>query len=88
MEELRRRVAKRMRQLPTLSGTTANEDSSSDDEDQPAPRCRPKNQKSGMHRTGATNVLNKITWPHEVVYTFDGKPASYQDISVLQFVNG
>ena len=42
--------------------------------------------KSGMDRTGATTVINKVTWPHEVVYTSDGKPASYQDISVHRFV--
>ena len=78
-----------MRQLPTLSETTANEDSFSDDDDQPAHMHRSKNLKSGMdRRTGAITVLNKITWPHEVVYTSDGKPASYPDISVLQFVYG
>ena len=37
-EEVHRRVAKRVRQLPTPSGTTADEDSCSDDEDQPAHR--------------------------------------------------
>ena len=40
-----------------------------------------------MDRTGATTVLN-ITWPHEVVYTSVGKPASYQLMSVPQFVYG
>ena len=87
-DEVRRRVAKRMRQLPTLSGTTADKDSSSDDEDQPALRCRCKILKSVMDRTGATPVLNKIPWPYEVVYTSDGKPASYQDISIPQFIYG
>ena len=86
VEEVRRRVAKRMRQCPTLSGNTADEGSSSDDEDQPA--TRHKNLKSGMDRTGATNVLNKITCPHEVLYTSDGKPVSYQDITAPQFVYG
>ena len=77
-----------MRQLPAFSGATANEELSSDDEYQSAPRRRHKNLKSGMDRTGATTVINKVTWPHEVVYTSDGKSASYQDISVPQFVYG
>ena len=44
--------------------------------------------KSGIDRTGATTVINNVTWPHGVVYNSDGKPASYQDISVRQFVYG
>ena len=27
-------------------------------------------------------VLHKVTWPHEVVYTSEGKPATYQDLSI------
>ena len=77
-----------MTQLPGFIRTTANEDSSSDDKDQPAPRRICKNLKSCMDRTGATTVINKVTWPYEVVYTSDGKPSSYQDISVPQFVHG
>ena len=45
-------------------------------------------EKEGMDRTGATTVLNTITWLHEVLYTLDGKPTSYQDMSVPQFVYG
>ena len=44
------------------------------------------NLKSGMERTRATTVLNKITWLHEVVYTFNGKPTTYQDMSVPQLL--
>ena len=44
--------------------------------------------KSGMHSTRATMVLNKVTWPHEVVYTSVGKPATYEDISIPFFVQG
>ena len=33
-------------------------------------------------------MINKVTWPHEVVYNCDDKRASYQDISVPQFVYG
>ena len=41
-----------------------------------------------MDRTSATTTLKKITWPHEVVYTLAGKPASYQDMAVLQLACG
>ena len=44
--------------------------------------------KSGMHRTRETVVLNKVTWPHEVVYTSVNKPATYEDISIPLFVQG
>ena len=84
-EEVRKRVAKRMRQLPIPPGTPGEEDSSTD-EDEPAPMHRQKNLKSGMERTWAPTVLNKITLPHEVVYTSAGKPTSYHDISVTQFI--
>ena len=33
-------------------------------------------------------MVRKVTWPHEVVYTSDGKPDAYQDISVPLFVQG
>ena len=35
-----------------------------------------------------TNVMMKVTGPHGVVYTAEGKPAAYQDISVPLFVQG
>ena len=31
-------------------------------------------------------VVRKVDWPHHVVYTSAGKPASYQDISIPLFV--
>ena len=59
----------------------------SDEEEQLAPRWR-KHLKSGLHRTGATTVLNKVIWPHEVVYTLADKPPAYQDILIPLFVQG
>ena len=56
-----------MRQFPALSATPGDEVSSTD-EDEPAPKCRRRNFKSGMDKTGTTTVLKKITWPHEVVH--------------------
>ena len=68
-------------QLPAI----AEEGSTSEDVDQPAPRRKRKHIKSGMDRTGAIPVVNKVTWPHQVVYTSARKPASYQ-IYVPHFV--
>ena len=34
----------------------------------------------------ATTVLNKVTWPNEVVYTPDGNPTAYQDILIPLFI--
>ena len=70
-----------MRQLPAYPEATAEEDSTSENVGQPAPRRR-KQMKSGM----ATTVTNKVTWPHEVVYTSAWKQAFYMDISLPQFV--
>ena len=80
-EEVHHCVDTRIRKLPTSTETTTEGDSTSDKEEQLAPRWR-KLMKPDMHRTGATAVLNKVTWPHEIVYTTVGKPATYEDISV------
>ena len=77
-----------MKLLPAILRATADKDLLCDDKDQPAHRRRHKNLKSGMDRTGITTVINQVTWLHEVMHTSDGKPASYQDISVPQFVYG
>ena len=86
-EEVCRHVAKRMRQLPAYSGATTKEDSTSEEEGQPAPRRR-KQIKSSMDWTGSTTMVNKVTWPHKVIYTSAGELASDQDISIPKFVHG
>ena len=89
-KEVCRCVANRMRQLPPYSGANAEEDFTPEEEDQPAPsyRRRRKQIKSGMDWTEATTLVYKVTWPHEIVYTSAGKPASYQNISIPPFVHG
>ena len=58
-----------------------------EEEDQHAPR-RKKPMNSGMDRTGATTEVNRVTWPHKVVYSLVVKPDCYQDMSIPQFVLG
>ena len=48
----------------------------SDDEKQQPPR-RENHLKSDIDMTGASMILHKIMWPHEVFYTSEGKPAAF-----------
>ena len=41
-----------------------------------------------MECTGATLIKNRLHWPHEGVYTADGKPAVYGDLTLTAFVRG
>ena len=42
-----------------------------------------------MHALGWNqNDGERVTWPHEVVYTAVGKPAAYQDLALALFVQG
>ena len=84
---LKKLVAKRLRELPGYHEAMTHKDHTSDKEEQPVPR-RKKGLKSGMHRTWATTVVRKVTWPYGVVYFSADKPASYQDISIPPFVQG
>ena len=79
-------MAERMKQVTGITGDTTDENTS-DEEEQPPPR-RGKHLKSGIDRTGASMVLHKVAWPHEIVYTSEGKPAAYQDLSIPLFVQG
>ena len=80
-------MARIMRQVTAYTGPIMEGDTMSDEEAHLAPRWR-KHLKSGLHWTWATTVLNKVTWPHEVVYTLAGKLAAYQDIAISLFIQG
>ena len=58
-EEVRRRVAHKLQQLPLMEAVTSDEASSSEEGQHTAWRCRPL--KSGMHLMGATMVIKCIT---------------------------
>ena len=78
--EVCRCVADSMKRATPLNADT-NDKNPSDDEKHPPPR-RGSNLKSGIDRTGTSMVIHKVTWFHDIVYTSDGKPASYQDLSI------
>ena len=33
-------------------------------------------------------VVKDVSWPHEVIFTSEGKPAGYEELSVISFVQG
>ena len=33
-------------------------------------------------------VIHKVTWPHEVVYSLECNPASYQELTIPLFLQG
>ena len=41
-----------------------------------------------MQMTGASAVIHKVPWPHEVVYTSEGNHASYKELIIPLFVQG
>ena len=73
--DVRRWVAERLRRPMPLNPDTED---TSDEEEYPPPRWG-NNLKSGMQRTGASMVIHKVTWPHEVVY---------QELTIPLFVQG
>ena len=43
---------------------------------------------TGNLRTADSTVLRGVTWPHEVMFTAEGKPAVYGELSVMAFMRG
>lgn len=85
-EAVRLRVDQRLQQLPLGEETTSDEDSASEEEQQTTRGHRPL--KLGMNCMGATLVIKRITWPHEVVYSLAGKLVAYENLSVSAFLQG
>ena len=44
--------------------------------------------KSGKIRTTDSMVIRRVVWPHEMVYTMEGQPPVYSDMSIALFMNG
>ena len=45
------------------------------------PRKRPTNKLC----TADNTVVNEVTWPHEVIFILEGKPALYDELSSMSF---
>ena len=52
------------------------------------PQRRPIKPTTGKLCTADNTVITDITWPHEVIFTSDGKPAVYDELSAMVFVKG
>ena len=53
---------------------------------QSEPIRRPKIT-SGKLRTLDTTAVKQVIWPHQLVFTPDGQPATYQSLFYMAFVN-
>ena len=81
------KVASHMRGAPVLELPTTDADFGPEEEvTTSAPRKG--GRKSGKIGTADTTVLQKITWPYEVVCTNTVQPTEYEKISVTLFVIG
>ena len=65
----------------------ADEEETGEEERQPDPRRRPRIT-FGKLRTADTTAVKQVIWPHELVFTPDGHPATYQNLSFMALVNG
>ena len=85
-EKVWTRIASRLRGASALFIQTDEETASEDD--QVAPIYRKRGLKLGNLHTADTVVTKRITWPHEVIYTSQGEPAIYEELSAVLFING
>ena len=83
-QEVHRGVAKCMRELPSYNEAMSENDSTSEEEEQLIHQKNNRALKSGMYRTG----VRKVTWPHEVVYTAEGKQHHIRIYLCLCFFRG
>ena len=43
---------------------------------------------SGKLRSDDTSAIHKVLWPHELIFTPEGQPATYESLSTMVLVNG
>ena len=85
-QEVRARMVNHLKGAPTLYIVT-DDDTASEDEEAP-PTHMKWGLKSSKCRIADSLVTKQIVWPHEVVYTSQGQPAVYSELSVALFVSG
>ena len=72
-EQVRARIADRLRGTPDAYLLTTDEDSGQDKPTQASERRRSKGV-SGKLRTADTTVIHQVTWPIEVIYSHSAQP--------------
>ena len=63
-----------------------DDEETGEEERQPQPRRGP-GITFGKLRTVDTTAVKQVIWPHELVFTPDGQPATYQNRFCMAFVN-
>ncbi len=90
--EVGRKVAKRLRSVSMRESISSGVGSSSDEDDtsftSTPQKKKGKPKKSGRLRNAESDVKVTVQWPHEVIYTSEGSPTDYDQLSIPQFVRG
>ena len=84
-EQVHIRVTKRViSYYPSFLATTGDK---SDGEEEKQPQLRRRYITSGRLITVDTTAVNQVLWPHELVFTPDGRTTVYNSISCMAFMN-
>ena len=72
-----------------LSNCLANTDDELDGEEEEQPQATRRSQIAfGKLRTADTTGVKQVLWPHELVFTPEGRHAVYESMSSMAFANG
>ena len=86
-EQVRIWVAQQMREsYPSFLANT-NDELDGDEEEQPQVTRR-YYITSGKLRTADTTAVKQVLWPNELVFTQEDRPAVYDSLSSMAFING
>ena len=86
-EQVKARIADRLRGAPAAYLPTTDEDSCQDEPTQASRRRRSKDVSFKL-RTADTTVVHQVTWPYEVIYSPSAQLAIYDQLSSMAFVDG
>ena len=85
-EQVQIQVAQRMRaSYASFLGNTFDE--SDGEEEEQLQVTRRSKIPSGTLRSADTTVVKQVLWPHELVFTHQGRPAVYKSMSSIAFIN-
>ena len=65
-----------------------NDDEMDGEEGEQLPATRNGSIISGELRSTDTTAIEKVLWPHELVFTHEGQTAAYESLSAMSFING
>ena len=68
--------------------TTPTDEESLEGEASAQPRTRLTKPTTDKLCTADNTLITYVTWPHEVIFTSEGKPAVYDELSAMTFMKG